>query len=234
MEFANTEKAIINTSQKIYDDFNGFIFSEDTKVLSKLIARTLLLQKTKSVPGDIVECGVFKGSGIATWLKLKRILCPNSLKKVIGFDIFDTEALVNSLSGLDKQRMDELFKDRDFKHIDDYKKILEEVLNNAKFNPSEYELVKGDISVSAGAFCKTRPGFKISILYLDMDLEKPTYDALSVFWDRVSYGGYVVFDEYAYHQWSESLGVDTFFKEKKIKIKTLDFNAPTAYVKKEC
>lgn len=232
MEFANNEKAKINTSQKIYDSFNDFIFSNDTKVLSKLISKSILIDKTKDIPGDIVECGVFKGSGISAWLKLKRILIPNSMKKVIGFDIFDTKNLIENLSGVDKDRMKELFEDRKFSHDKNYKSILEKIIENTGFNKDSYELIDGDISITAQQFCQKRPGFKISILYLDMDLEKPTYDALSAFWDRISIGGLVIFDEYAYHQWSESLGADKFFKEKKLQIKVLDFNSPTAYVQK--
>ena len=68
---------------------------EDTKVLGKLVARTLLAEKTRHIPGDIVEVGVFKGSGVLTWLKLKKLLFPNSMKKVIGFDFFDTKSLVD-------------------------------------------------------------------------------------------------------------------------------------------
>ncbi len=49
MEFSNSEREVVKTSQKIYDSFNDFIFSEDKKVLSKLIARTLLFEKTKSL-----------------------------------------------------------------------------------------------------------------------------------------------------------------------------------------
>jgi hypothetical protein len=70
------------------------------------------------------------------------------------------------------------------------------------------------------------------MLYLDLDLEQPTYYALMALWDRISSGGIVVFDEYAYHNWSESIGVDRFFKDKDIKIKSLNFIAPTAYVVK--
>jgi hypothetical protein len=232
MEFSNSEKVIINTSQKIYDAFNDFIFSNDIKVLSKLIARALLLEQTKHIPGDIVECGVFKGSGILSWLKLKKILSPNSIKKIIGFDIFDTNSLLESLSGTDKIRMNELFIERGFEHKSDYKDILDTIIKAAGFNDSNFELVKGDISVSADFFCKTRPGFKISILYLDMDIEKPTFDALNSFWNKVSIGGLVVFDEYAYHQWSEAIAVDKFFGKKNVEIKTLDYACPTAYVRK--
>jgi hypothetical protein len=232
-EFANSEKMQINTGQEIYDAFNNLIFSNDTKVLGKLLARALLAEKTREVPGDIVECGVFKGSGLASWLKIKKLLFPNSMKKVIGFDFFDTKGLVGSLSGIDKQRMKELFEDRNFNHKKGGEELVQKILENAGFGLADFELVSGDISKSAPQFAKKRPGFKISLLYLDLDLGKPTFDTLKAFWPRVSRGGLVVFDEYALHQWSESQGVDQFFAEMNVKVKILDFMAPTAYVIKE-
>ena len=68
------------------------------------------------IPGDIVECGVFKGSGILTWLKLKKTLCPYALKKVVGFDMFDEIELLNSLTGDDKVKMSNLFTSRKFNY----------------------------------------------------------------------------------------------------------------------
>jgi len=232
-EFKNNEKEVIGTSQSIYDSFNSFIFSEDTRVLSKLVARTLLLEKTKNVPGDIVECGVFKGSGVLSWLKLKKIICPRAFKKVVGFDMFDDEELVKSLNGLDKEVMETLFASRDFKHDEKALKKLISQIEQAGFAESDYELIKGDVSNTSYDYISKRPGARISLLYIDIDLEIPTYNILSAFWDKIPAGGIVVFDEYANHQWSESNGVDKFIKEKKIKVKTLDYFAPTAYIEKE-
>jgi hypothetical protein len=48
---------------------------------------------------------------------------------------------------------------------------------------------------------------------MDLDLGEPTYFILKELWSRVSKGGVVVFDEYAYHIWDESIGVDAFLKE---------------------
>ncbi len=232
MEFSNSEREVVKTSQKIYDSFNDFIFSEDKKVLSKLIARTLLFEKTKDIPGDIIECGVFKGSGILSWLKIKYIISPNSFKKVVGFDMFNDIELVQNLDGIDKEVMSALFKSRNFSYGENYKEFLTQNIIKAGFEESQFELIQGDISKTSHEYVMNRPGAKISILYLDMDLAKPTYDALNYFWDRITIGGIVVFDEYASHQWSESLGVDKFLHEKKITIKSLDYNAPTAYIKK--
>ena len=85
-------------SQCIYNNFNNFILSEDRRLFNKLISRALLYHEVRDIPGDIVECGVFKGTGIYTFLKLKNLYNPNSLKKVIGFDFFDTKELINSIS----------------------------------------------------------------------------------------------------------------------------------------
>ena len=64
---------ITSNPQSFFDCFNSFIMSNDKRVFNKLIARTNIYNEVKDVPGDIVECGVFKGSGIYTFLKLKNI-----------------------------------------------------------------------------------------------------------------------------------------------------------------
>ena len=46
------------------------------------------LKKSLKVPGDIVECGVFKGVGLMYWLKLLKIFVYGEDKRVIGFDTF--------------------------------------------------------------------------------------------------------------------------------------------------
>ena len=66
----------------------------------------------------------------------------------------------------------------------------------------------------------------------NLDLEKPTYDTLSNFWDNMTKGGIIVFDEYGYHKWRESKGVDRFIEEKGLEIKSINFLCPTAYIQK--
>ena len=224
---------IVDTSQDLYDSFNGFILSDDLKVFGKLLARTLLMNQVKDVPGDIVECGVFKGTGLLTFLKLKRYLCPNSLKKVIGFDFFNSEKLIESLTSIDKEAMDTLFKERNYSHEEGQQKLFQEFITSLGFEDHEFELVAGDITNTASKFVAERPGFRISLLYLDLDLGEPTEAALEALWGRVCKGGIVVFDEYAFHKWSEANGVDNFFEDKDVEIKTLNYICPSAYVVKK-
>ncbi len=140
---------IIDTAQNLYDSFNGFILSSDTKVFGKLLARTLLVNQVKDLPGDIVACGVFKGTGLLTFLKLKRFLCPNSGKKVVGFDFFNTDKLVESLSGIDKEAMGALFEQRNYKHNTDQAELFGDFIEQCGFEEHEFELVAGDITKTA-------------------------------------------------------------------------------------
>ena len=220
-------------SQSLFDSFNSFILSEDRRVFSKLISRALLYNEVKDIPGDIVECGVFKGTGLYTFLKLKGLYNPNSSKKVVGFDFFDTNQLISSISNkTDKEAMDVLFKERNFTHETSFKEYLSTKLIQDGFLNTDFELVNGDLSITSKEYSENNPGFKISLMYMDVDLEEPTYNALNNLWDNVTKGGIIVFDEYGYNKWSESKGVDRFIEEKNIEIKSLNYMCPTAYIKK--
>jgi hypothetical protein len=224
---------LTNEPQSLFDSFNSFILSEDRRVFSKLISRALLYNEVKDIPGDIVECGVFKGTGLYTFLKLKGIYNPNSSKKVVGFDFFNTDQLISSISNKnDKEAMDVLFKERNFTHETSFKEYLSAKLIQDGFLNTDFELVNGDLSTTSKTYSENNPGFKISLMYMDVDLEEPTYNALNNLWDNVTKGGIVVFDEYGYNKWSESKGVDRFIEERNIEIKSLNYMCPTAYIKK--
>ena len=219
--------------QSLFDSFNNFILSNDRRVFNKLVARTLLYNEVKDIPGDIVECGVFKGTGMYTFLKLKNLYNPNSAKKVIGFDFFNTEGLISSIqNATDKETMNTLFEGRNFNHNNSFKDQFQTQLLENGFTTSDFALIGGDISLTSKKFVSENPGFKISLLYLDLDIAEPTYEALNNMWDNVTTGGLVVFDEYGYHAWSESKGADKFLQEKNLKIQSLNYMCPTAYIKK--
>lgn len=222
---------VTQTPQHIFDGFNTFLLSSDRRVFNKMIARTLLYNQVKDIPGDIVECGVFKGTGLYTFLKLKNIFNPNSSKKVIGFDFFNTEELVKSISGdADREAMSTLFNGRDFSHDSSFRDALYNQLVSHNFTTSEFDLIEGDVSITSKEFSEKNPGFKISLLYMDLDLEEPTYNTLVNLWRNITKGGVIAFDEYGYHKWSESKGVDRFIEENNLQIHSLNYACPTAYI----
>ena len=222
-------------SQTTYDSFNNFIFSNDTKVLGKLLHRYDFFCKTKDLPGDIVEIGVFKGSGIATFSKFLDIYCPNSNKKILGFDIFNpdnSDIILEKDNQIDKTHMNIVYNrvEKDDRTLQSVTERLDQMEMNKKFI-----LIEGDIEETLPTFLLQNPGFRISLLYIDVDIERPTYIALKYLWDRILPGGIILFDEYEYHKFSESCGVEKFLKEKNLKynLKSTNWIAPTSFLIKE-
>ena len=219
-----------------YQNFNNFIFSDDIKIMGKLLHRFQHFLNVKDIPGDIVEVGVFKGSGMSSFMKFIEIFCPNSNKKVIGFDIFDvveSENILKSDKDIDRESMNVIY-DR----VDHNDLTLETVTNNlinTKISTDKFILVKGDVEKSIPIFLDENPGFRISYLYIDVDIDRPTYFTLKYLWDRILPGGVIIFDEFEYHRYSESNGVEKFLKEKGIdfNLKSTNWMAPTAFMYKK-
>lgn len=221
----------IHTNQNIYDSFNNFIFSKDRNIFNKLYSRFYFYDRTQHLLGDIVECGVFKGSGLFSWMKMLDMNEPNSIKKVIGFDFFDPNFVENIVNKTDKETMKQVFDRCSGLSVDEISLSgVKNKLDAAEFKNLKYELIAGDISVTTRKFVDERPGFRISILYMDLDLDEPTYNTLNNLWDRVVTGGIVVFDEHTYHSWSESNAVDRFVREKGLTVHRTNVQTPTAYI----
>ena len=219
-----------------YQNFNNFIFSNDIKIMGKLLHRFQHFLNVKELPGDIVEVGVFKGSGMSSFMKFIEIFCPNSNKKVIGFDIFDvveSENVLKSDKDIDRESMNIIY-DR-VNHNDLTLESVTNNLTNTKISNDRFILVKGDVEKSIPTFLDENPGFRISYLYIDVDIDRPTYFTLKYLWDRILPGGVIIFDEFEYHKYSESNGVEKFLKEKGIDfdLKSTDWIAPTAFMYKK-
>ena len=219
----------ISDDNSIYESFNNFIFSSDRRVLHKLLIRYSFFLKTMNLCGDIVECGVFKGSGVFTWAKFIELHCPHEIKKVIGFDYFNS-SFVSELANKDRHLMSSVFTRCDTKSEDISDDSIRDKLLSINIPSHKFELIKGDITKTSEKYVKDHIGFRISLLYMDLDLDEPTYKALEYFWDRVVPNGIIVFDEYGYGSWSESDAVDRFIKKHNLTLHKTLVSAPTAYI----
>lgn len=220
------KKAQKNNRKNQLDLYDEFLAHTGIDRLQKIIARYELFKKVMDVPGDIVECGVNKGSGIYTLAKLLKIFAPNNEKKIVGFDFFKTSRNIKLTRDEDKKVLDEHVGSRVSRDI---------ILNNLlRMGISNVELIPGDVIETTKIYSEKNLGFRISLLYLDVDNYEGTLSVLKNLFPLVVPGGIIIFDEYAYRRYGESDAVDVYFKGSKIKIKSLGWaNTPTAYIVKE-
>ena len=57
---------------------------------------------------------------------------------------------------------------------------------------------------------------------------------LTNLWENIVIGGKIIADEYGYHKWDETVGIDSFLKTKKGKfhLENTFVNAPTMIITK--
>ncbi len=211
------------SSLKLYDEF---LAHTNADRLQKILARYELFKMTLDIPGDIVECGVFKGTGIYTLAKLHKLLCPNNERRIVGFDFFDTERKIKFRHQVDAEILND--------HKPEFSNRKAILSNLARMGITNVDLITGDVIKTTEKYVKDNPGFRISFLYLDVDNYEGTIAILKNFYPLVSIGGVIVFDEYARRKFGESDAVDEYFKRMPVNIKSLSWaNTPTAYIIKE-
>lgn len=213
-------------AQKSLDIYDEFLAKTSTDRLQKILARYELIKMISGVPGDIVECGVFKGSGIYTLAKLNKLLMPHAGRKIIGFDFFESK------------RGNKLKKQQDSRvlkwHEDNWESRETILKNLSALEINNIELVAGDVVKTTAEYAKKNLGFRIAMLYLDVDNYEGTLAILKNFFPLVTPGGIVVFDEYAIRGHGESDAVNEYFKGRSPKLRSLPWaNTPTAYLVKE-
>ena len=151
---------------------------------------------------------------------------------MIGFDLFDsTNVTIDDYKNGNTMKTVYGKTDSTLLMIDS----IENNLLTVNQDHSKFQLIKGDVCVTTKEFATSNPGFRISLLYIDLDLDEPVYESLKNLWHNILVGGYIIFDEYEYHKFDESNGVDRFLKEFNIKyeVQSTNFMAPTAYMIKK-
>ena len=172
--------------------------------MSRFLVRHELFKKILSLKGSIVECGVFRGSGLMSWAQLSSIYEPtNYQRQIIGFDTFsgfsdikpeDTEGkMKNPLA-----KRGELAADS-YSELEKAIKLYDS--NRGLSHVSKVKLIKGDFIKTGKKYLKENPHTVISLLYLDFDIYEPTKEALELFLPRMSKGSIIAFDEVNNPDW---------------------------------
>jgi len=182
--------------QSNMEKFSTFPIYSSRQSITSFLQKYELFRMIREVPGSVVECGVAGGIGVSSFYHFCSIFEPyHYVRKIIGFDTFEgfTEPSEEDLKsgaqhmvkgGLAYDTFDLL---KEFGHIHDKNRALGHI--------PKLDLVKGDISETMPKYLEENPHLMIAMLYLDLDLYKPTKDVIELCLSRVPKGGMIVFDE---------------------------------------
>ncbi|MGQ9896573.1 MAG: TylF/MycF/NovP-related O-methyltransferase [Acidobacteriota bacterium] len=182
------------------------------------------------IPGDLVECGVWRGgSMMAVAHMLKRLGCND--RCLYLFDTYEGMTRPDSLD-VDYAGKPALTEFEAAKKTKDSSSwcyaSLEEVYENIAstgYDMSKVKFVKGKVETTIPASAPSQ----ISLLRLDTDWYQSTKHELVHLFPRLSEGGVLIIDDYGYWQGSQK-ATDEYFMENRISIllNRIDFCARIA------
>lgn len=167
----------------------------------------------RSIPGDVIETGVWRG-GATIFMR--------GILKALGIE--DRNVWVaDSFEGLPLSD-GEKFPLEAQAHAGPFMtKVLNHLavdVDEVKRNFEVYGLLDDQVRFLKGWFSETLPGApidKLALMRLDGDLYDSTRDALVSLYDRLSPGGYVIVDDYGEDSWTYCRqAVDEFRAERGI------------------
>jgi len=202
--------------------------------LGKFLAHYEAMKIAENIPGEIVECGVFKGTSFVRFAIMRQIMGGEKSAKIFGFDVF-SDNYPNTRYKEDKIQRDYWIKSTGGKSIGE--KQLSKLLKKKKIG--NFSLIAGDANKTIPKFINKNPGFKIALLNIDIDFVEPTLTVLNNFYDCVTKGGIILLDNYAgrgnsgKYLFGDTKAIDDFFKKKSIIIKRFSFAARPCYIIKK-
>lgn len=251
MEFTKNIEKTRNTEEQLnfYDQFNRFLNESPIPLLDKMrspsvyttrqvvtrfIERYEIFNLVKTVPGNILECGVGSGYGLMTFAHLCSIFeATHYVRRIIGFDTFE------GFIGFDDKDFGNKTKAEHMKvgglRFDTFETLQESIrlydMNRPLGHINKVELRKGDISETLPQYLKDDPSMVVSLLYLDMDLYKPTFDTINLIIKRMPKGGVIVFDEFNHTDYpGETLAVMDSLGINNLRLRRFEYSPMLAYV----
>jgi hypothetical protein len=201
--------------QVIYYECKDFTMTSIERMYALYKATQYIV--THNIPGDIVECGVWKGgSSMLCALTMKTM--GEMQKNIYMYDTYSgmsapTEKDISFMGVAAKNKWRE-------SELDNYNKWafapLEEVKGNMSstgYPPENIHFIKGKVEDTIPAIVPEN----ISLLRLDTDWYESTYHELNHLFPRLSSGGVIIIDDYGHWKGAQE-AVDKYFQENNVKI----------------
>ena len=203
---------------------NGFYITSEPARIGKFISQYELYRSIINLPGQIVECGVFKGASFIRLAAFREILEGQASRKLVGFDAFGKFPLPE---GETDQKFVQDFESSAGEGISEEE--LESVLRYKQV--SNYALVAVNILETLPEYCHAHPELKIALLHIDVDVYDATLCILENLFGRIVPGGVLMLDDYATID-GETRAVDAFITGTDYKIEKLPYSPTPVYIRK--
>ncbi|MDR2598084.1 MAG: TylF/MycF family methyltransferase [Treponema sp.] len=214
---------------KPFDYENGFYLTSASSRIAKSISHYELYKKIIELPGEVVECGVFKGVSLIRWATYREILESQFSRRIIGFDAFgkfpeniSMETDIKFVKSFETVAGDGISKE-DLDNILEYKKF------------QNIYLIKGFIPDTFFGYFEEKPATQIALLHIDVDVYEATKTCLDNLYERVVKGGIIIFDDYGQVE-GATKAINEFIKtleKRNYIIQKLPYNYVPAYMIKE-
>jgi len=195
--------------KKKFEYETKYCLTADKARYAKFLTHYEVLKKISKIKGDIVECGVFRGTSITRFAIISRLL--KIKKKIIGFDNFNNVIPVTKF-GRDLKIRKKWIKDTKGGNSISVKKLTN-VFKAHKIK--KFQFIKGDVEKTVPKFVKNQKKLKVALLNIDIDYFESTKVCLESFYPYISRGGIILLDNYKYG-YGETKFIQSFFNPKKI------------------
>ena len=161
----------------------------DEKALRRALYFCELLSMVSNVDGAVVECGVGQGRGLAILCSLTAL--EKKHRTLWAFDSFEGFPQLSAEDRTDAAFENALSEYKTFDVAYVYKTLLDFGISRSDID-RRIAFAKGFIPDSLNSY----DGNPIALLHIDLDIYESYKAALEFFWENVSQGGVVAFDEY--------------------------------------
>ncbi len=211
---------------KQFDYENGFYLTAPVNRISKFATHLELFKMASHLPGEIVECGVFKGVSLCRLIKFRSLFENDFSRKVIAFDTFGE--FPTARYELDKKRRQQFVDEAGSRSIS--KSELQAVLEKLNLF-TNIELIEGNILTTVSDYVKQYPHLKISLLHIDVDLYEATRECLEQLYPLVVRNGIVILDDYGAFAGANK-AIDEYFQDSPAQIRKLPYSNAISFIQK--
>jgi hypothetical protein len=207
------------------------LYSRST-FLAKILYLNELYQAIRTLPGIVIEFGVWWGANLALLESFRSVYEPyNWTRTVVGFDTFQGYPAIGPEDGISSYAAV-----GGYSVSERYEEYLSRVLDaheadNVMPHIKKYELIKGDVVETVNQYLTDNPQTIIALAYFDLALYEPTKKCLEAISPYLVRGSVLAMDELNSRDFpGETVALREFFGAEKYTIVRSQFLPDRSYI----